>query len=642
MLLKTYATKLECYLKQFLNIILISLLTVLSGQSLQAAENSSSNKSLFTDTVKDDEFLSPDVAFKLELSAKDASNLTAKFSIEPGYYLYRERIKFVLAPGSAASIGNVELPQGDIKNDPNFGKMEVYHHDFVANISLNNPTSDVKVSARYQGCSEKGLCYAPQTKDFDISLKNIKNTAALQANIGAASGASSNDDQATTLLKGGKLWLIAAGFFGFGLLLALTPCVLPMIPILSGIIVGDKKSHHHATSRLHSFNLSLAYVLGMALSYTLAGIAAGLSGQLLSNALQSPWILASTALIFVILSFSMFGFYELRLPQSIENRMINTTNKLKGGQFIGVFIMGIISALIVSPCVAAPLAGALLYISQTHDVVLGGVALFALSLGMGVPLLLIGASAGHVLPKAGPWMTAVRNFFGVLMLAVAIYIVSPVLPASIQMVLWAALLIIPAIYLHALDNLPLNSATGKSHPWMRFWKGIGIILLVLGVALLIGAVSGAKSPLQPLAGLRAANTNLDEKTLPFARIKNTAELDAQIDAAKGKVVMLDFYADWCVSCKEMEQFTFSDPSVQKALKNAVLLQADVTDNTAEDLALLKRFNLFGPPGIIFFNRTGQEIKPLKIVGYEDAIKFLAIVNQVNALKADECNPLVVC
>jgi thiol:disulfide interchange protein DsbD len=322
--------------------------------------------------------------------------------------------------------------------------------------------------------------------------------------------------------------------------------------------------------------------------------------------------------------------------------MINTTNKLKGGQFIGVFIMGVISALIVSPCVAAPLAGALLYIGQTHDVVLGGVALFALSIGMGVPLLLIGASAGHVLPKAGVWMTAVRNFFGVIMLAVAIYIISPALPISIQMVLWAALLIIPAIYLHALDNLPINSATGRSHPWMRFWKGIGIILLVLGIALLIGAVSGAKSALQPLAGLRVASTTLNEATLPFIRIKNTAELDAQIDAAKGKIVMLDFYADWCVSCKEMEQLTFSDPGVQKSLKNTVLLQADVTENTAEDLALLKRFNLYGPPGIIFFNRSGQEIRPSKIVGYEDATKFLAIVNHVNSLKVDECNPLVVC
>lgn len=622
-------------MKYWLNVILFSLLTTLSVQLLHAGESSGANKNLFADDTKEDEFLSPDVAFKLDIVQKDANYISADFKIEPGYYLYKNRIQFKDKNGQ---ILDATMPAGDIKDDKNFGKQEVYHHDFSVDIPIKNAESPFQINARYQGCSEKGLCYAPQTKMFDIALEST----GLQTNNGADSGASSNDDQATTLLKGGKLWLIAAGFFGFGLLLALTPCVLPMIPILSGIIVGDKKAHHHATSRLHSFNLSLAYVLGMALSYTLAGIAAGLSGQLLSNALQSPWILGATALIFVILSFSMFGFYELRLPHSIENRMISTTNKLKGGQFIGVFVMGVISALIVSPCVAAPLAGALLYISQTHDVVLGGVALFALSLGMGVPLLLIGASAGHVLPKAGAWMTAVRNFFGVLMLAVAIYIISPALPTSIQLVLWSALLIIPAIYLHALDNLPLNSATGRSHPWMRFWKGVGIILLVLGIALLIGAVSGAKSPLQPLAGLRLASATHNETTLPFIRIKNTAELDAQIDAAKGKIVMLDFYADWCVSCKEMEQFTFSDPSVQKSLTSVVVLQADVTDNTAEDLALLKRFNLFGPPGIIFFNRSGQEIKPSKVVGYEDATKFLAIVNQVNALKADECNPLVVC
>jgi thiol:disulfide interchange protein DsbD len=332
----------------------------------------------------------------------------------------------------------------------------------------------------------------------------------------------------------------------------------------------------------------------------------------------------------------------LRLPSTIEERMVKTSNKLKGGQFIGVFVMGVISALIVSPCVAAPLAGALLYISQTRDVVLGGVALFALSIGMGVPLLLIGASAGHVLPKAGGWMTAVRNLFGVIMLAVAIFIVSPIIPTSVEMLLWSALLIIPAVYLHALDSLPLDINTGRSHPWMRFWKGIGIMLLIVGIALLIGAVSGAKSPLQPLAGLSLSNSKTIENRLPFVRVKNTAELDARIDTAKDKIVMLDFYADWCTSCKEMELLTFSDPAVQASLKEAVLLQADVTANTPEDLALLQRFNLFGPPGIIFFNRTGQEIKPIRVIGYENAPKFLATVNRVNALKADECNPLVTC
>ncbi len=609
------------------------------------AENTGSSSSLFTETTED-EFLHPDIAFKLEINALEDGLLAADFLVEPGYYLYKDRIKFTIAEGSEGGIVNVSLPDGDIKDDPNFGVSEVYHHDFVAKIAISSVLKNITVNARYQGCSEKGLCYAPQNKTFNLILSgNYGETSTTNLNtknIVDSSATSSNDDQATTLLKGGKLWLIAAGFFGFGLLLALTPCVLPMIPILSGIIVGDAKSHDHATSRLHSFNLSLAYVLGMAMSYTIAGIVAGLSGQLLSNTLQNPWVLGSTALIFVVLSFSMFGFYELRLPQSIENRMINTTNKLKGGQFIGVFIMGVISALIVSPCVAAPLAGALIYISQTHDVLLGGIALFSLSIGMGVPLLLIGASAGHVLPKAGTWMTAVRNAFGVLMLAVAIYMISPVIPASASMTLWAALLIIPAMYLHALDNLPLDSITGRSHPWMRFWKGIGIILLVVGVSILIGAISGAKSPLQPLAGILANNQQVENNKLAFDRVKNITELNARVNAAKGKIVMLDFYADWCISCKEMEQFTFSDNRVQASLNNAVLLKADVTDNTPEDLALLKRFNLFGPPGIIFFNRSGQEIKPIRVIGFKKADSFLKIVNKVNALKADECNPTVVC
>ena len=599
-----------------------------------AANNTGFNA--FTD---DKEFLHPDEAFKLDIVSKDSNTLEAIFTIAPGYYLYKERIKFDIKEASQGSIQSVSLPNGDMKDDPNFGRQEVYHHDFAASIVTTNTKKNIEVQARFQGCSEKGLCYAPQIKTYTVTMLE---TGATTPNNPIASAASSNEDEATSLLKSGQLWLIAAGFFGFGLLLSLTPCVLPMIPILSGIIVGDKKAHHHATSRLHSFNLSLAYVLGIALSYTIAGIAAGLSGQLLSNALQSPSMLVATALIFVVLSFSMFGFYELRLPQAIENRMVNTTNKLKGGQFLGVFVMGVISALIVSPCVAAPLAGALLYISQTRDVVLGGVALFSLSIGMGVPLLLIGASAGHVLPKAGIWMTAVRNFFGILMLAVAIYIISPIIPTSLQMILWSALLIIPAIYLHALDNLPLDSATGRSHPWMRFWKGIGIMLLILGVAMLIGAISGAQSPLKPLSGLRVANTVQNESHLPFIRVKNTAELDARIDGAKGKIVMLDFYADWCTSCKEMELFTFSDKGVQQALKDAILLQADVTANTPEDLALLQRFNLFGPPGIIFFNRNGQEIKPIRVVGYEDATNFLATVNRVNSLKPDECNPLVTC
>ncbi len=605
-----------------------------------AANSSNEGFSLFTDNGKEDEFLHPDKAFKLEVAVKDGKSIEGTFKIAPGYYLYKDRIKFDIKDNNHGSIERVVLPKGDIKNDPNFGKQEVYHHDFIATVNVANTSKNLTLQAKFQGCSEKGLCYAPQIKTFNLEMSAIDVTINTEKTID--NPPQNGEDQATSLLKSGHLWLIAAGFFGFGVLLSFTPCVLPMIPILSGIIVGDKKAHHKSTSRLHSFNLSLAYVFGIALSYTIAGIAAGLSGQLLSSALQSPGMLTATALIFVVLSFSMFGFYELRLPSVIENRMIKTTNKLKGGQFLGVFLMGAISALIVSPCVAAPLAGALIYIGQTRDIVLGGIALFALSIGMGVPLLLIGASAGHVLPKAGGWMTAVRNFFGILMLAVAIYIISPVIPTSVQMILWSALLIIPAIYLHALDNLPINNATGQSHPWMRFWKGIGIMLLILGISMLIGAISGAKSPLQPLSSLSISNDKQTQHSLVFMRVKNTAELDAQVEAANGKVVMLDFYADWCTSCKEMELYTFSDPAVQTSLKDAVLLQADVTDNTPEDLALLQRFSLFGPPGIIFFNRSGQEIKPIRVIGYEDAPTFLKTVNRVNALKADECNPLITC
>ncbi len=606
---------------------LICLTALADGNKLQLTEGGGDEA----------EFLSPDAAFRVEMSAQDTHSVRADFKIAPGYYLYRDRIKFELAKIASGKILRVDIPPGEIKNDPNFGKMEVFHHDFTATLLTQGIAGATTFNARYQGCSEKGLCYAPQHKSFEINVVNDNATAKVVTDNPEAS-----DDQATSLLKGGKLWLIAAGFFGFGLLLALTPCVLPMIPILSGIIVGDKKTHHHATSRVHSFNLSLAYTLGMALSYTLAGIAAGLSGQLLSNALQSPWVLGATALIFVALAFSMFGFYELRLPHAIEDRMVNTTNKLKGGQFFGVFLMGVLSALIVSPCVAAPLAGALLYISQTHDVVLGGVALFCLSIGMGVPLLLIGASAGHVLPKAGLWMTAVRNFFGVIMLAVAIYLISPVIPPGLQLLLWAALFIIPAMYLHALDPLPIDKNLGKSHPWMRFWKGIGIILLGIGLALLVGAVSGAKSPLQPLAGLRLTSAESHNAVLPFKRVRNTAELDQAIKSASGKFIMLDFYADWCVSCKEMEQLSFSDARIQKALSDFELLQADVTENTPEDLGMLKRFNLFGPPGIIFFNKQGQEIRPIKVVGFENADSFLSVIHRVRAFKADECNPLVVC
>ncbi|MEN9725336.1 MAG: Thiol:disulfide interchange protein DsbD [Pseudomonadota bacterium] len=609
-------------------LIFLVFVWIFSSPAWAVEASTSTANALFTKS--DAEILTPDQAFQLSITAENQHTLKANFAIAKGHYLYRNKITFESQDLALEAV----FPKGDIKKDTHFGEVEVYHNALTARLILNNPPANlqkIKVQASYQGCSEKGLCYSPIRKTFEINLPNGSTS-----NTDTAITESSSD-QATSLLKSGKLWLVVAGFFGFGVLLALTPCVLPMIPILSGIIVGDKKVHHHATSRLHAFNLSLAYTLGMSLSYTLAGITAGLSGQLLSNALQSPWMLGITSMIFVFLAFSMFGFYELRLPSALENRMVNIANGIKGGQFLGVFSMGALSALIVSPCVAAPLAGALIYIGQTHDVMLGGLALFSLSIGMGVPLLLIGASAGHVLPKAGPWMTAVRDFFGFLMLGLAIYLISPVIPSSLQMLLWAALLIIPAIYLRAIDSLPSNAG-----PLQRLCKGMGIILLALGITMIIGAASGAKSPLNPLSGIVNKQANTSNSGLSFKRIHSVAELEANIQNAKGKTLMLDFYADWCVACKELEQFTFSDAGVKNALKDTVLLQADVTNNTPEDIALLNRFKLFGPPGMVFFNQTGQEIASLKVVGYQAPEEFIKTLQKLNSLGADECNPSIVC
>jgi thiol:disulfide interchange protein DsbD len=598
----------------------------LAGLLPERASNSSSSSSLF-ESVADDGFLKPEQAFKLSLQTKDAQTLLADFEVAPGYYLYRERISFKVKEGSASSISSVELSKGEMKHDANFGDMEVYHQSFQAVVKLQHAgavPAVVTVHASFQGCSEKGLCYAPIRKAFDIDL-NATSTSTTPP--------PAETDQVRQLLGGGKLWLIAAGFFGFGLLLSFTPCVFPMIPILSGIIVGQG-AH---PSRAHAFNLSLAYTLGMAITYALAGVAAGLSGHLISNALQNPWALGFGAALFVALALSMFGLYELQLPSSVETKLAETTNRIKGGRFLGVFAMGALSALIVSPCVAAPLAGALLYIGQTHDVVLGGVALFALALGMGVPLLAVGLSAGALLPKAGAWMNAVRNFFGVMMLGMAIWLIAPVIPMAVQMSLWAALLVVTAIYLRALDSLPPHSRGAA-----RLGKGVGIIALVAGVALLVGVFAGSRDPLKPLAGLFGQGASQVEQSLPFKRVKNVAELDAAIKAAAGKRVMLDFYADWCVSCKEYERYTFADPRVQKLLQGVVLLQADVTDNTPEDAALLSRFSLFGPPGIIFFDDKGQEIAAQKVVGYQDANAFVVTLNSVFAAKNGECPKAVEC
>lgn len=579
-------------------------------------------------------FLPPDQAFGLEVSVNDARTLRANFRVTPTYYLYRDKVSFSVKSGSA-KILSLNMPQGDLKHDPNFGEMMVFHQSFQAEIALvNNSTAaqGIILEATYQGCSDNGLCYPPIVKEIKLLLPVPATTPKMPATLKSPAQTDSSVAQMTSpatpsqalsppsdsskiaqVFKQKSFWLVVSFFFGAGLLLALTPCVFPMIPILSGIIVG--RGHH--VTKMHGFLLSLAYVLGMALTYAAIGVAAGLTGSLLSVALQTPWVLGSFAAVFVLLSLSMFGFYELQLPSALQSKLTGTSNRLHGGHLSGVFVMGALSAIIVSPCVAAPMAGALLYIGQTHDALLGGVALFAMAMGMGVPLLLIGASAGTLLPKAGAWMESIKNIFGVMMLAVAIWLVSSLLPLGVVMLLWAALLILSAVYLHALDALPHNSGG-----WHKLGKGIGIIVLLLGIGLLIGALSGARDILRPLGALGGGQAAAQTTHMQFERVKNLAELDARIAQARGKTVMLDFYADWCVSCKEMENITFADAGVQAQLKNTLLLQIDLTANNADDQAFLQRYALYGPPAILFFDRDGKELTDFRVIGYQNPEKFL--------------------
>ncbi len=579
------------------------------------------------------ELLEPEKAFRFSARLIAADRLEVRYEIAPGYYMYRDKFRFAAEPASI-SLDASQLPAGKIKKDEFFGEVQIYRGDMRLVLPLTmagEPVPRFILNAESQGCADIGVCYPPQEQKAQITRAGFSPGtpgAGLSPFLQSAPGApatsamargepQSEDTRVAELFKGG-FWALVISFFGFGLLLALTPCVFPMIPILSGILVPHGEHLTHA----RGFALSLAYVLGMAITYALAGVAAGLLGTLLSAALQNPWVLSGFAAVFVLLALSMFGFYELQLPSALQSRLTVTANKLHGGHFASVFVMGALSALIMGPCVAAPLAGALLYIGQSGDGVLGGSALFAMALGMGVPLLVVGASAGTLLPKAGPWMETVNRFFGVVLLGVAIYVVSPLLPVVVFMLASAALLITFAVYLHALDPLP-HGAPG----YRRLFKGVGVIALLAGVALLIGVLSGGRDVLQPLAGLRSAAAPTSQPVL-FQRVSNLPEIEEAIRAAAGKPVLLDFYADWCVTCKEMEAFTFTDGAVRKRLDEMVKLQVDVTANLDEHKGLLKRFGLFGPPGIVFFDRQGSEIKGLRLIGFQSAEKFAATLDRV--------------
>lgn len=585
-----------------------------------------------------DDLLAPEQAFRFSARALDAGNIEVRYDIADGYYLYRDKFKFSAEPADAKA-GAARFPPGKVKDDEFFGKVETYRNEVKILLPVAAPAEldAVKLTVTSQGCADVGVCYPPNPQTARVVLAAASTSDAAKTPLVEAlreamprssapprlpaTEAEPGDESSRIahFLKQASFWLIIASFFGFGVLLAATPCVFPMIPILSGIIVG----HGQHIGRGRALALSLAYVLGMAVTYAVAGVAAGLSGALLSSALQNPWVLGSFAMVFAILALSMFGFYELQMPSFLQSRLSDEANRQKGGSVSGVAVMGVLSAVIVGPCVAAPLAGALLYIAQTRDALLGGMALFFMALGMGAPLIALGVSTHALLPKAGAWMEAVKKFFGVMLLAVAIWLLSPVVPTVLSMLAWAALLIFSAIYLHALDPLPANA-----HGWQRFWKGVGVVALLVGASLVVGVLAGSRDPLQPLAILRGMAAT-GESAVKFHRVRTSEELDARLRDAD-RPVMLDFYADWCISCKEMERFTFTDPAVQARLRQMVLLQADVTANSDADKALLKRFGLFGPPGIIFFDRQGKEIQGQRVVGFQSADVFAAVLDKVVA------------
>jgi thiol:disulfide interchange protein DsbD len=556
-----------------------------------------------------DDLLEPEKAFRFSARVLDASSIEVRYAIADGYYLYRERFKFA---AEGARLGAPELPRGRKHKDEFFGEVETYRKEVRIRLPVEG-AGRVELQVISQGCADVGVCYVPMESRATLQLAGLQTPG-----IGPGPRQSAAEprfsifasDMDIARLFEGNVALVLGSFFVLGLLLTFTPCVLPMVPILSGIIAGEGRS----LSKPRAAVLSAAYVLGMAITYAAAGVAAASSGLLIAAALQNAWVLGVFALVFVVLAFSMFGFYELRLPGFLHQRLHGAHQQLRGGRIASVAAMGALSAIIVSPCVAAPLAGALLYISQTRDVLLGGAALLAMALGMGVPLMAVGVFEGALLPKAGAWMESVRRFFGVLLLAVALWIVTPVLPDAALMLAWAALLIGSGIFLRALDPLP-PSASG----WWRLWKGAGVMLLIAGVALLAGMLAGNRDPLRPLAGI-VGPAAAPSAPLPWVRVASTGELDLRL-RSPGRPVMLDFYADWCVSCKEMEKFTFSDPKVRAVLDGMLLLQADVTASSEADRALLKRFSLFGPPGIVFFDAGGREIKGLRVIGYQNAERF---------------------
>jgi thiol:disulfide interchange protein DsbD len=594
----------------------------------------------------EEQFLEPEKAFRLSVRAADERHVEVLFQITPNYYMYRERFS-VTSPD--ATLGPVTLPPGKVKFDETFQKdVETYRNELRVRVPVEKAPARFALSVVSQGCADAGLCYPPMTSTAQISLSafggdgSARVTAAnadagpsAGVSIGAAatgagamstatgSGAASWLDGSgiDSVLRSGRFWLVVVAFFVMGLALSFTPCVLPMLPILSSIIAGAKGP----VSRRKALSLAASYSLGMALVYAALGVAAGLAGEGLAARLQSPPVLALFAALLALFALAMFDVYELRLPSSWSTRIAERSQRLPAGQLAGVFGMGAVSALIVSPCVSAPLAGALVFISQTRDVTLGGSALFSLAAGMSVPLMVVGGSAGDWLPKSGPWMTSVKRAFGLLLFAVAIWILQPALPSWAVLGAWGLLLLVTGFMLRPFDKHE-HSHANAPRAWLK--QALGVVALILGAMQIVGAASGGNDPLQPLSHWVRGHSGVRSDAGPrFQAVRSVAELD-QVLKAPGRPVMLDFYADWCVSCKEMERFTFSDPLVADKMSRALLLKADVTANNADDRELLKRFRLFGPPGTIFFDAQGREIDGTRVIGFQNAEHFIATLSAV--------------
>ncbi len=570
------------------------------------------------------EFPPPEEVFFPDVFAVDGNTVEIGIRIEPGFYVYRHRITAKsLSPDAQA--GQLELPEGKHKYDEFFGESEVYYDEVVGRLAVARATPeamDLQLEVGYQGCADGGLCYLPQTEVITVSLPaaNVVSDLGDAAATAGGTPAAPVSEQArlAQIITGSSIWVAAGVFFLAGLGLAFTPCVLPMVPILSGIIAGEGDD----VSPMRGFTLALSYVMGMAIIYTGAGVAAAAAGMQLQATFNQPWILILFAGLFVLLALGMFGAYDLQMPSAIQSKLAGVSGKQKSGTMIGAFIMGALSALVVTACVAPALIAALTVMAQSGDMVRGGAALFAMSLGMGAPLLLVGAAQGKLLPKAGPWMVAIKGAFGFMMLGLAIWMLSRILPEALTLALWAVLTFMAGVFMGGLTTFGPEAS-----PTQKMGKGFGVLAMVWGVLMVLGAVTGGSNPLQPLASVNvggdAGETVAAHQELPFQRIKTVTDLDREIATAskQGKSVMLDFYADWCVSCKEMEAWTFTDASVQAALSNTVWLQADVTANDAEDKALLDRFGVFGPPTIIFFGTDGQQRSGYEVVGYMKAEAF---------------------